>query len=114
MARQIIKRSLEICGLPDVKMFEASNGIEALEILKTEKIDLVFTDLNMPEMDGEKLLIRIKSSPSLNEIPVVIVSSKSNPANEKKLITEHAVAVLAKPLSLPSMHELLSEKLSII
>ncbi|MCD4693730.1 MAG: response regulator, partial [Calditrichales bacterium] len=70
-ARSIIRRSLEICGLQDAEIGEASNGREALQTLKTTEYDLVFTDLNMPEMDGEQLLKRMKSSPKLLDVPVI-------------------------------------------
>lgn len=114
MARSIIKRSLEICGLDSYEIKEANNGVEALAILKTETIDLVFTDLNMPELDGEQLLKRIKSSPKLFDIPVIVITSLNNPANEKKLLQEHATAVLSKPITLPAMHKVLSEDLQLI
>jgi two-component system chemotaxis response regulator CheY len=113
-ARSIIKRSLEMCGVEDINIREANNGIEALSILKTEAIDIVFTDLNMPELNGEQLLKRIKSSPKLFDIPVIIITSLNNPANEQRLLDEHATAVLSKPLALPAMHKVLSENLQLV
>ena len=71
-ARSLIIRSLSICGLVDTVFQEAANGEEALTVLKSNNIDLVFTDLNMPEMDGEELLMRIKSDPSYFDVPVVV------------------------------------------
>lgn len=59
-ARSIIRRTLEISGMDEIEIGEAANGNEAMEILKTNKYDLVFTDLNMPDMNGEQLLKRIK------------------------------------------------------
>jgi len=103
-----------MCGVEDMRIMEAKNGVEALSILKTDSIDLVFTDLNMPVLDGEQLLKRMKSSPKLFDIPVVVITSLNNPANEKRLISEHATAVLSKPLALPSMHKVLSEDLQLI
>ena len=111
-ARNMIRRSLEICGLDPAFIDEAGNGKEALDKLKTSNYNLVFTDLNMPEMGGEELLKRIKSSPKLNDIPVVIISSLANPNKENKLIKEHAAKILSKPLSLPDLEELLEKYLS--
>ncbi|HED09497.1 MAG TPA: response regulator [Caldithrix abyssi] len=113
MARTLIRRSLEVCGFDDLNVLEASNGVNAMEVLKNNPIDMVFTDLNMPEMDGEGLLKRIKSSPRLNHIPVVVISSKKSSATERKLIADHAVAVLAKPIVLPELNEVLEHSLSI-
>ncbi len=108
-ARSIIRRSLEICGLQDAEIGEASNGREALQTLKTTEYDLVFTDLNMPEMDGEQLLKRMKSSPKLLDVPVIVISSMANPSKENKLLTENASKIFPKPISLPEMQEFLDD-----
>ncbi|MCB0281025.1 MAG: response regulator [Calditrichae bacterium] len=113
MARTLIKRSLEICGFENMEISEAPNGKEALDIMKNKPFDLVFTDLNMPVLDGEGLLKRIKSSPKLNHIPVVIISSKTNSATERKLIADHAQAVLSKPLSIPELNSVLENSLNL-
>ncbi len=105
IARMIIRKMLEIVGFQKVEFEEASNGAEALDILKSEEYHLVFTDLNMPEMDGTQLLKRIKSSPKLNNIPVIIISSLNNTTREKMLLIEHALKVFSKPLSLPEMNQ---------
>ena len=110
-ARNMIRRSLEICGLGDAKISEAQNGREALEILRTVEYDLVFTDLNMPEMDGEQLLKRMKSSPKLNEIPIVVISSLANPQKESALLKDNASKVLSKPLSLTELQALFEDYL---
>ena len=100
VARKMIKRSLEIVGLQDSDFSEAENSVEALEILKDSEFDLVCTDLNMPEMDGTQLLKRIKNSPKLTDTPVII-SSLTNATREKQLLSDHALKVFKKPLSLP-------------
>ena len=109
MARSIIRRSLEICGLEEVEFKEVSNGKEALELLKKENFDLVITDLNMPVMGGEELLRRMKSSPRLFEIPVAVVSSLGNSVKRNKLIRDYAAAVFQKPLSLPQIQEFIDQ-----
>jgi two-component system, chemotaxis family, chemotaxis protein CheY len=113
MARALIKRSLEICGFENLQVSEAVDGLNALEILKEKSFDLVFSDLNMPKLDGEGLLRRIKSSPKLNHIPVVIISSKTNSATERKLIADYAEAVLSKPLSIPLLNKVLENSLNL-
>ncbi len=106
-ARSIIRRTLEISGMEDMEIGEATNGQEALDILKANNYDLVFTDLNMPQMNGEQLLKRIKSSPKLNEIPVVVISSMTNESKENTLLSEHAAKIFPKPISLPDMQDFL-------
>ena len=58
-----------------VDILTAKNGMEALIVMNSEKIDLVFMDLEMPTMDGATCCKMIKSSPVLSNTPVVIVTS---------------------------------------
>ncbi|GAB4327886.1 MAG: response regulator [Calditrichia bacterium] len=109
IARSIIKRVFDVSGISDAEFLEANNGREALEVLTKQRCHLVISDLNMPDMDGEELLKRIKSSPKLHDTPVVIISSLGNPAKEKKLIADHAESVFTKPVSVPELTEFLNE-----
>jgi len=54
--RAVLAMSLKIGKVPVGNLYQATNGMEALRILRTEPIDLVFTDINMPEMDGIELM----------------------------------------------------------
>ena len=98
-ARLFIKKCLEIIGLEDVAISEAANGAEALALIKKGGFDLLLTDLNMPEMDGQELLRRIKGSPKTTDIPVLVITSAGNPAKEKELLSLGALAVLTKPVT---------------
>lgn len=94
-----IRRCLEIIGLQDAEFIEAANGKEALARLKENPADLLVTDLNMPEMDGTSLLRRVKANPRLNAIPVLVITSASNPAKAAELLELGAFAVLDKPIN---------------
>lgn len=98
-ARMFIKRCFEISGCQDVEFLEAGNGVEVLEQLKKTSVDLVVSDLHMPEMDGTELLKRIKSSPRFHETPVIIISSAANPKKVEELKALLALDVLSKPIS---------------
>ena len=104
-ARMFIRRCLEIAGCQGAEFAEAGNGKEALTLLKAgaADFDFVVSDLNMPVLDGKGLLKWIKASPKLHAIPVVIISSSSNPALEKELKELGAYAVLSKPISPPQL-----------
>ncbi|MEZ7891442.1 MAG: response regulator [Candidatus Wallbacteria bacterium] len=105
MARLIIKQCLEIAGFNGRKFLEAINGKDALDKIAKEKVDLVVTDLNMPVMEGTALLENIKSCNEFKHIPVIIISSTSNPAKETELKNCGALAVLNKPVSPASIHK---------
>lgn len=97
-ARMFIRRCLEIIGLSQTQMIEAKNGREALEMIRQEPVALLISDLTMPEMDGESLLKAIKADPELHEIPVLIISSSTNPARITGLLELGAHGILAKPI----------------
>jgi len=98
-ARMLVRRCLTICGYRADQTFEAEHGRAALDLLKSQAVDLVVSDLNMPVMDGRTLLRFMRSSPRLNAIPVVVVSSLINEAAEEELRGMGATAVIRKPLS---------------
>src|ERR1039457_2919395 len=59
-----------------VTVLTAENGIEALEIARSQNPDLIFMDINMPVMDGVSCCAAIKADPGLRSIPVVMVTTK--------------------------------------
>ena len=104
-ARMIIRQYLEIVGCRDASFTEVANGREALDALAADRYDLIVTDMNMPVMDGNQLLGRLKSSPKHNRIPVIIVSSAANADNEKRFMKFGANYVIGKPVSPQRLHE---------
>ena len=103
-----IRRCLEIVGLRDQTFVEATNGREALDLLKEAPTDLLVTDLNMPQMDGETLLKWIRANPKLSSTPVVVITSAGNPAKEARLLELGALRVINKPVTPTVLMETLS------
>ena len=108
-ARMVTRRCLEIAGWGDADFFEAGDGETALDLVRNHKADLLVTDLNMPRMEGAALLRAIKSSPRLNHLPVLVISSMSSQAREDELLQLGAFAVLAKPVSPAAVLEALKK-----
>jgi two-component system chemotaxis response regulator CheY len=104
-ARFLIRQYLEMVGFYQANFIEAENGREALQTIKDNKVDILFTDYKMPEMDGLDLLRRVKASPKLHDLPVVVITSFANRAKIDELSENGAFAVLQKPLSLAKLHE---------
>lgn len=102
-ARMLVRRCLKIAGYAAEQMFEAEHGRAALEVLKVQAIDLVVVDLNMPVMDGRTLIRFMRSSPRLNAIPIIVVSSLVNDSAASELVSMGASTVLKKPLSPATM-----------
>ena len=83
------------------KVFKATNGIDALKIVESEKIQLIITDVMMPKMNGFEICKAIKSSLETSHIPVIILTSKNALNSKIEGLECGADAYLAKPFSLP-------------
>ena len=105
-ARFLIRQYLEMAGFYQAEFIEVESGREALDHLKENSVDLVITDYKMPEMDGLDLLRRIKASPKLHDLPVLVITSFANQAKIDELLENGAFAVLQKPLSLAKLHDM--------
>lgn len=108
-ARIFAKKCLMGIGFHDADFIQAKQGIEALEKLKEHQVDLILTDLMMPEMDGETLLTQIKMTENLQHIPVLVVSSAGNMARRNLLMEMGAMDVLPKPFSTSEMFDVLKD-----
>ena len=72
--RQMVVRTLKMSGLPLGTVLEAGNGEEGLFVLQDQWVDLLLLDINMPVMNGEEMLRRIRASPETEKLPVIVVS----------------------------------------
>ena len=76
------------------------NPIKAFEWLETAKLpDIIISDLNMPEMNGEEFLVRLKANEMYEPIPVIILSSVDNSTTRIRLFEEGAVDFILKPFN---------------
>lgn len=79
------------------KVICAENGFAALAKLSSEKIDLVITDIMMPEIDGMELCRRIKQNPKTKDIPVMMLTAKADIASREMGMRSGADSYIAKP-----------------
>ena len=100
-ARMMIGKCLEMTVEGELQIIEASNGEQALSLMKSEPPNLILSDLNMPKMDGNAILKSVKCSPRLNDLPVIIITSAGNPKREEELTANGAELVLKKPVTPP-------------
>lgn len=94
--RKLIALQLKSKGY---EIVQAINGIEALEILASRRVDLIITDLNMPKMDGLELIGQLKKDPDLENIPVIILSSEGENKDKEIGLKVGASSYLVKPVS---------------
>lgn len=75
--RKIVTRCLRQAALDFDKILEAGDGQEALQVLQSESVDLVLSDINMPNMDGLTFLREKRGIDAIKDIPVVMISTES-------------------------------------
>lgn len=88
-----------ISAMGDFEIVEAANGFEALRILPREKVDLVITDINMPDINGLELVSFIKNNPLYKNTPLIIVSTEGSQRDRDKGLQLGADAYLVKPFT---------------
>jgi two-component system chemotaxis response regulator CheY len=94
--RQLLAVSLR--RLQGCRIVEAVDGVDALKKMTTEKVDLVITDINMPMMDGLKLITLIRENPRTRSLPVIIVTTEGADADRQRGMALGADAYIAKPI----------------
>jgi two-component system chemotaxis response regulator CheY len=97
VVRSMVRKALSITGVAIGAVHEAANGREALAVLAREPVDVVFTDVNMPEMGGLELVERMRADAALGAIPVVVLSSERSEALAGVLRDRGVQAYLTKP-----------------
>jgi len=94
--RQLLAFSLR--RLKDCRIIEAVDGVDALKKLTTERVDLVITDINMPMMDGLKLVSLIRGNARTKAMPIVIVTTEGADEDRKRGLALGANAYIPKPI----------------
>ncbi len=94
--RQLLAFSLR--RLKDCRIIEAVDGVDALKKLMTERVDLVITDINMPMMDGLKLVTLIRGNARTKTLPIVIVTTEGAEDDRKRGLALGANAYVPKPI----------------
>ncbi len=94
--RQMLMLNLK--QLTGCKITEASNGAEALAKLSVQPVDLILTDINMPIMDGLKLVGFVRQNENLKNIPIIIITTKGADEDRERGLALGANAYIPKPI----------------
>lgn len=103
-SRELICEMLRLKGLTAVK---AKNGIEACELFKTEKPDIIFMDINMPEMDGYKATSIIRTMNKGKNVPIIAVTAYALRGDREKCIEAGMDDYIKKPLVFDEFNKIL-------
>ncbi|HDY71691.1 MAG TPA: response regulator, partial [Nitrospirae bacterium] len=94
--RQLI--SFAMRRIPKSSVIEATDGVDALKKLSTEQVDIILADINMPVMDGLKLISLVRGNPAYKNIPIIIITTEGAEEDRKKALAIGANDYLAKPI----------------
>jgi len=101
--RKIIKLNLTKIGYSNI--IEAAHGVEALQKLSTEKIDLIFSDWNMPEMNGLQFLQKVRSQSGYQDIPIIMLTTVSTQDEVVAALKAGASSYIVKPFTADKLKE---------
>lgn len=109
--RQLIVFALKrIRGLSIV---EANDGVDGLKKLSSDKFDLIFTDINMPIMDGLKLVSLARNDPGYKEVPIVIITTEGASEDRERALAIGANDYITKPIQTIKIIEVAKKLLAI-
>ena len=94
--RQLITFALK--RIAGARVIEATDGVDALKKLSSEKIDLILADINMPVMDGLKLVGLVRNDQRHRHVPIIIITTEGAKEDRERAIAIGANAYLAKPI----------------
>jgi len=101
--RRIVRGVLKELGFTNV--VEADNGVAALEVLRTEKIDFIVSDWNMPEMTGIDLLKTVRASEEWKDLPFLMVTAEGKSAQVLEAVKNRVNNYVVKPFTPATLEE---------
>lgn len=105
--RQLIAFALK--RVPGLDIVEASDGVDALKKLPEGKFDIMLTDINMPIMDGLKLISLMKNNPLYKDIPVVVITTEGGREDRERGMALGAKAYITKPVQTSNLLKVVKE-----
>lgn len=104
--RSIIIKTLRLSGVSIEEIFQAKNGAEGLNVLEENWIDLALIDINMPIMNGEEMITKIRENPDTSDLSVIVVSTESSETRIENLLKK-GVKFIHKPFTPEKLREII-------
>ena len=106
--RKILQRVLNQAEVPLGVVYEAGDGLEALEALGKNTVNLILSDINMPNMDGIQMLTAIKAEECWKNIPIIMITTEGSQAKVMEAVNLGASGYVRKPFTADQIKEKLS------
>jgi two-component system chemotaxis response regulator CheY len=96
--RQMIAKTLRLCGIPIGEVEQAANGLEGLRMLEGKRFDLILVDINMPLMDGDAMIRRVRGNEETAGVAVIVISTDGSAARIE-MMRRQGAGFVQKPFS---------------
>jgi two-component system chemotaxis response regulator CheY len=103
--RKILQRVLTQANVPLSTILEAGDGLEAIERLKSNPVNLILSDINMPNMDGIELLKTIRANPAWSDIPMLMITTECGQQKVLEAVDLGAAGYVRKPFTAEQIKE---------
>ena len=111
MMRQLLVFAL--ARVKNLRVTEADDGVDGLRKLASTKYDVIQTDINMPIMDGLKLVKRVRTDPVHKDTPIIIITTEGSQEDRQRALQLGANAYITKPIQAPQVIAKVKELLKI-
>jgi two-component system, chemotaxis family, chemotaxis protein CheY len=111
MMRQLLVFALS--RVKNLRVTEADDGVDGLRKLAGAKFDMILTDINMPIMDGLKLVKRVRTDPAHRDTPIIIITTEGSDEDRQRAMQLGANAYITKPIQAPQVIAKVKELLAI-
>ncbi len=109
MMRQLLVFAMS--RIKNMGIVEADDGVDALKKLASTQFDIIITDINMPIMDGLKLVKRVRSDPVYKNVPIIIITTEGAEEDRQRALQLGANAYITKPIQAPQVISTVKELL---
>ena len=109
-------RQLIVFALKRIRGFtivEANDGVDGLKKLSAERFDLILTDINMPIMDGLKLVSMVRNDPSYKETPIIVITTEGATEDRERALALGANEYITKPIQTMKILETVKKLMSV-
>jgi two-component system chemotaxis response regulator CheY len=96
-----------------LNVVEADDGVDALRQIASTRFDIVLTDINMPILDGLKLVKRLRADQSYRDVPIIIITTEGAEEDRQRALALGATAYITKPIQAPQVIQLVREILQL-
>ena len=111
MMRQLVVFALG--RISNLRVTEADDGVDGLRKLAAGKFDIILTDINMPIMDGLKLIQRVRMDATHKDTPIVVITTEGGREDRERALRLGANAYITKPIQAPRVMATVKELLRI-